>query len=314
MHTDGRHGRIFARFHESPTGERLQYGCDNSRLTDRNNLQDVRLLVVSISNPKAIDIMSLLAREAPASFRIVGDKTKWLCFIDTSGAIPERKLDECPVHIDVVHDPPAIYRPPHVVRIGGLPAVGMLPLVVDAVRNLLDKPDSFTSSTGVEAAPRRRPTNAQLNTLDALLKVTWRTLPPPIDEEFNRKAEELLTRLGSLLPSRKEYLLPLIRLCRPSSVNLTVVNPVPQPSSSAAIAKSSTHLPNRTRLPKPARNRSTKPARSISVAETKTQVIIRIAKEVVRILDRLGIKCALFGSMTCSLYGNERAPNVSDCF
>ena len=54
--------------------------------------------------------------------------------------MPERKLDECSVHINVVHDPPAIYRPPHVVRMGRLPIVGMLPLVVDVVRNLLDNP------------------------------------------------------------------------------------------------------------------------------------------------------------------------------
>ena len=152
--------------------------------------------------------MSLLAREAPASFRIVGDKTKWLCFIDTSGAIPERKLDECPVHIDVVHDPPAIYRPPHIVRVGGLAAVGMLTLVVDAVHiNPTHSPAQRDWRLLDESSP------LMLSSIFSILESHLGTLPPPIDEEFNHKAEELLTRLGSLLPSRKEYLLPLIRLC-----------------------------------------------------------------------------------------------------
>jgi len=43
----------------------------------------------------------------------------------------------------------------------------------------------------------------------------------------------------------------------------------------------------------------------------KEGVICDIAKDLADILSKLGVPCALFGSLACYLYGNERTPNVS---
>lgn len=42
----------------------------------------------------------------------------------------------------------------------------------------------------------------------------------------------------------------------------------------------------------------------------KEEVIYDIAKGLTDILSKLGVPCALFGSLACNLYGSERTPNV----
>jgi hypothetical protein len=44
---------------------------------------------------------------------------------------------------------------------------------------------------------------------------------------------------------------------------------------------------------------------------TQLDVLYIAAQTTVRIIHRLGISCAIFGSLACKLYGNSRTPNVS---
>lgn len=44
---------------------------------------------------------------------------------------------------------------------------------------------------------------------------------------------------------------------------------------------------------------------------TQLEVLYVAAQSTVRIIHRLGLSCAIFGSLACKLYGNSRTPNVS---
>jgi len=50
---------------------------------------------------------------------------------------------------------------------------------------------------------------------------------------------------------------------------------------------------------------------TLSDSNLRKEVIYDIAKDLIDTLSKLGVPCALFGSLACYLYGNERTPNVS---
>ena len=52
------------------------------------------------------------------------------------------------------------------------------------------------------------------------------------------------------------------------------------------------------------------PLQSIAHTLSRTEVVCHIAKQVVEILHKIGVDCAIFGSLGCYLYGNDRSPNV----
>ncbi|KIM36237.1 hypothetical protein M413DRAFT_78503 [Hebeloma cylindrosporum] len=51
---------------------------------------------------------------------------------------------------------------------------------------------------------------------------------------------------------------------------------------------------------------------TITYALSRTEVVYHIANQVVDILRRICVECAIFGSLGCHLYGNERSPNDID--
>ncbi|KDR66501.1 hypothetical protein GALMADRAFT_1156181 [Galerina marginata CBS 339.88] len=303
--------------------------------------KDVKLVIspplegfLSIEN-----VAKYLVDTDPAKFRARQrkDKSDVLSYYDTTVLSPKKMHCDFEL-IGVRNPPPPQYRSELTKRVDGLPVLSLFAIVMALLDDILSQYDSAINKNDFA----RRPPKKLYQKLRLLLPSSTLSFSPPGDKSFRLEALECFLRASSIFPEFASKLSPLIRACRHSKSLISLVHPNGTPVldvtprlqtldfdvkdqdeqhhevQSSPTGHSSSDAPNADStqpqaVPSPDHTSwSPSPPEVKTAAQFRTEVITLVAKKVVDILHNLGIESALFGSLACYLYGNERPPNDID--
>ncbi|PPQ93057.1 hypothetical protein CVT25_011933 [Psilocybe cyanescens] len=299
--------------------------------------KDVKLVVLPQSEGILFkdQLGRYLVDQYPSKFRVRQRKNKsdvW-SYYDSSISPPKKTFCDFEL-ITVKNPPPPEYRSELTSRIDGLPVISLLSIVVDQVCDLLAQYDSSPNQNDFV----RRPPRKLCQTLRTLLPTSGHSICTPTDKSFRLEALDCFVRASALFPEFSSGLSTLIRVCqniktvrlaRPDGLPVLDVAhffrgidlafesrrelslPVNSTEESATVTTASPIEPSEKAFSLPESDASTLHEIK-TTAQFRTDVTCLVAKKVVDILQNIGVESALFGSLACHLYGNERAPNDID--
>ncbi|KAH9474352.1 hypothetical protein JR316_0012810 [Psilocybe cubensis] len=299
--------------------------------------KDVKLVVLpqSVGIPVNNQLGRDLVEQQPSKFRVRQRKNKSdvLSYYDSSIAPPKKTFCDFEL-ISVKYPPPPEYRPELTSRVDGLPVLSLLAIVVDKVNELLEQYDASSNKSDFIQRPPRK----LCQTIRTLLPTSGHSICTPTDKSFRLEALDCFIRASALFPEFSSGLTTLIRACqnmktirlsRPDGFPVLDVAhffrgidlafesrrelalPVSSMEVASPVSTASSLEPSEKAFSLPDSD-ATAVDEIKTEAQYRTEVTCLVAKKVVDILQNIGVETALFGSLACHLYGNERAPNDID--
>ena len=274
------------------------------------------------------NLAKVLVHTDPLKFRIRTNKTKsdppMVAYFDPTVSSPKKNW--CDLELVTVPNPP----PPEflsTIRVNGLPVPPAIHILVQALHELVAHYDSVKNEDGHLNWKPLKKVQKNIKKLSTQ-PFTASDSPCLLDESFMKIAFTLLKRLYAISPDLSPYIGAFIRRCEQKgylpSLNYSTVAEIKKPTSMAHVDRQESLDNSATNFDaqKPVASQASltevvptihptsPPQQTATYTLSRTEIVYHIAKQVVDILHRIRVECAIFGSLGCHLYGNERSPNV----
>ena len=279
------------------------------------------------------NLTKVLVHTDPLKFRIRTNKTKsdpsMVAYFDPTISPPKKNW--CDLELVTVSNPP----PPEflsIIRVDGLPVPPPVPILVQAVRDLVAHYDSVKNVDGLLNWKPPKKAQKKIKKLSTQ-HFTASDSPYLLDESFMKIALALLKRLYAISPELSPHIGALIHRCEQKgylpSLDDPTVTEIKKPTFMTHVGRQqslddsaiSFNVPGKfvssqasLREVVPTIHLTSPPQQTATCTLSRTEIVYHIAKQVVDILHKIHVECAIFGSLGCHLYGNERSPNVHPRF
>jgi hypothetical protein len=274
------------------------------------------------------NLAKVLVHTDSLKFRIRTNKAKsdspMVAYFDPTVSPPKKNW--CDLELVTVPNPP----PPEffsIIRVNGLPVPPPVPVLVQALRDLVAHHDSVKTERGLLNWKPPKKAQKKIKKL-CTQPFTASDSPYLLDESFMKIALSLLKRVYGISPELSPHIGAFILRCEQKgylpSLDDSPVAEIKNPfvahvdrrelldDSATSFSVPGKPVASQASLTEvvPTSHPTSPPQQTVTHILSRTEVVYHIAKQVVDILHRVHVECAIFGSLGCHLYGNERSPNV----
>lgn len=215
-----------------------------------------------------------------------------------------------------------------IIRVNGLPVPPPVLILIQSLREVLAHYDSVKSEDNLLNWKPLKKVQKRIKKLSTQ-PFTPGDSPYLLDESFMKIALSLLKRMYAISTELSFHIGAFIHRCEqkgylPSLDHFPIAERkeptfVPHverqellPDSATSFNVSGKPIASQPFLTEvvPTLHPTSPPQQTATYTLSRTEVVYHIAKQVVDILHKIRVECAIFGSLGCHLYGNERSPNV----